>query len=137
MIALAMAAGCVRIGGLFAISGEMRFPALDAFGVASAVTGTMKEPLTAEALCGAIPGLERLDYYLHKTNLRDVVDISVGFVSGQGEEEEGHGQARFSIRHHSTIIERDAEILSVKRLAGFLVESFDKISKVVRFEHGQ
>ncbi|GFT94194.1 hypothetical protein TNCV_3922461 [Trichonephila clavipes] len=85
MVALAMTAGCVRVGGLFAVSGEMRLPALDAFGIAGAEAGTMEEPLKAEALCRAIPGLERLDYYFHEANFRDVIHVPVGFVSGQGE----------------------------------------------------
>ncbi|GFT51522.1 hypothetical protein TNCV_4218861 [Trichonephila clavipes] len=48
MVSLAMTAGCVRVGGLFAVSGEMRLPALDAFGIAGAEAGTMEEPLTAD-----------------------------------------------------------------------------------------
>ncbi|GFT55665.1 hypothetical protein TNCV_447151 [Trichonephila clavipes] len=85
-VALAMAAGCVRVGGLLQSRSDA-VSALDAFGIAGTKSGTVEEPLTAEALCRAIPGLERLDNNLHITNLRDVIYVTVGLVSRQEREE--------------------------------------------------
>ncbi|GFT52975.1 hypothetical protein TNCV_1046091 [Trichonephila clavipes] len=69
----------------FAVPGQMRFPHLTHLGLRVQKIGNQEEPLTAEALCRAIPGLERLDNNLHITNLRDVIYVTVGLVSRQGE----------------------------------------------------